>query len=154
MTTSDLIYPVIVVRKQNTIEVAVDEDTLTTSTARDLKIGWFNGSLVADSGCTAAKVTKATFVSGKGSFWGYTLLLDRIIRVELSLVENPSPVSLDDLKRRILKRMKIDGRAMPDEQHWREQIRRASDAANVHELADVLLPYYDPRTLFQKLKRT
>jgi len=153
MIASDLVYPVIVFDRSGYFSVSADEDTLTTISAATLKKGGYTGCTIVDSEGRVVEVASTRFVSGIGPFWGYTLLLDRIIRVELTFGDSSSHPKLDELKLRVTRRMKIDGRSIAGQDAWRLEIEKISDARSVSEIANALLPQYDKRSFLRMLRR-
>jgi hypothetical protein len=153
MTTSDLVYPLILIGTSGDIHVCIDEDWLTTMNRTTLKSGGYNGCVIVDSEGRWAKVEDTVFVSGKGSFWGYTIFMDRIIRVELLLSHKAVETSLDDVKQRVLRYMKADLGSVGDTDQWLGEMRKIKEAQTVRGIAEILLPYYDNRPLWRSMKK-
>lgn len=149
----ELAYPVIVFGRHGIVQVIVDEDTMTTATARQLKVGWFRGLDVVDSASRSVRIKDAKFVSGKGPFWGYTICLGRIIRIALTLEDKFGELSLDQVKEKVLRRMKTEMDSVAGEDYWQDEMDKLSSATTMAELIEILIPHYDARKLFERLRR-
>lgn len=83
---------------QDIVSVSESADQLTTCSKVGLKKGYFRKLIIIDSAGALYKVNGAKKLCGVGPFWGYNIFLNQKIRVELSFKENPSPVSLQEVK--------------------------------------------------------
>lgn len=148
ITTNEFKYPVLILSATGRLYVAINEDALTTLNAYSLRHGGgLTGSEVIDSNGKAARVVSTTFVSGKGRFWGYTVFLDRIIRVYLKMNE-AYEVGLDEVKSKVLKIVRKVSRAQ-DSQYWQQPIERMSNAQTIEELINLLFPDWDWLKMFR-----
>lgn len=152
IATNELAYPVIIFCKNNIIEIAIDEDSLSTATDRDLKIGWLNNFIIVDSNSRAAKIKKVKYVSGKGKFWGYTISLSRIVKVDLTLGE-PFDMSFEEAKKRVLKWMRIEKNSIADVDYWWKEMHKVEETQTMKEMIKVLIPHYDRQKFFERLRR-
>lgn len=150
MKTSDLIYPVIVIDKDGYAWVSVDEDTLTTLNAASIKRGASKDGIVVDSRGVAAHVEDIRFVSGKGAFWGYTIWLDRICRVEMQL-SDPYDISFEQVKSIVEKDLRR-GLSSVDGQFRRQLLEEINNAQSIGTLIDLLLPHADLRDFLRSLR--
>lgn len=150
MTTSELVYPVLVFDKEGYFLVAIDEEWLTTINMTTLRRrGGCRNCIVVDSKARAFKIKSTRFVSSKGIFWGYTVFFDRIIRVEHTLEDEPLDWSFEDIKKKVLKQMKRALHSM-DPDYWLAEMRKVKEAQNVREIVEVILPQYDVRPLLRR----
>ncbi len=101
MTASDLAYPVLILYKDSLCGEKTEE-FLTTTSARALRLGFFNGLRVIDSNGRQYTVTKARFLHGVGRFWGYNIFLGRMIRVALDLRESGEVLNVDAVRALVL----------------------------------------------------
>jgi len=153
MTTSELIYPVIMFDKDGYTIVHVDEDWLTTMYSFTLKgRGGYIGCVVVDSDRRAFRIRNTKFVSGKGRFLGYTIFLTRMIRVEHTLDDKPLDMTLDDVKGRVLTDMKRSLNSTGDPDHWLGEMRKVKGAQSMREVIDLVLPYRDSRQFLKALR--
>lgn len=153
MTTSELAYPVVAVRRRGILEVRCDEDILTTATMRELRTGRFDDMTIVDSDGRTVKVKGARFASGKGRFWGYySIFLDRIIKVELILDDEVSNMPLDELKKNVTRFVRQSGHSW-DPGYAREEVRRMGHAETIRELITLLQPHMDMRKFYETLKK-
>lgn len=153
MTTKDLTYPVIdIYEKGGTyISASIDEDTLCTMSSGSLKHGRYIGCTIIDSNGTAVKIEDARFVSGKGSFWGYTMFLNRMIEVELVLGK-PFEMPLEQVRKKVLRALRR-GASSIDQESAQEQTRLVEDAQSIRELIQIVLPIFDMREFWRRFKR-
>lgn len=142
MKTSDLIYPVLEIDGP---WVSLDEDTLTTTGARVL--GWRNDTIIVDSSGRVARIADEKFVSGKGWFWGYSLLLRRIVKVDPVLEEGPRSMPLEEVREKVAREIEAEAN-----RGWREVVRSVREARDIGELMERLLPDYDRRKLIRILR--
>ncbi len=142
MRTSELEYPVL---EMEYLWVSPDEDTLTTTSARVMD--WRNGTIIVDSAGRTARIRDATFLCGKGWFWGYSLLLRRIVRVELMLDEEPQSMPLEEVRDEVIGKIEVEA-----EMGWQKEVRRLREAPNMRDLIERLLPKHDRRKLIRILR--
>lgn len=144
MTLDDLTFPIIELHADGFVQVAVDKDILTTTTARLLRRCRLLEITLVDSSLNVVRVTGVKYVCGIGRFWGWTKYLDRIVRAEMELV--PVDMSLQDVKKHVLKLLRRSGRSMPrpGEDH-KNLLRQVQAASTARELAELILPEFDKR---------
>ncbi len=99
--TSELVYPVLVLYR-DTLCAERTEDFLTTTTSIALRKGFFDELKIIDSNGRQYVVTKARKLHGVGPFWGYSILLNRWIRVALDLRSSGETLSVDEVRRLVL----------------------------------------------------
>ena len=148
MTTSELTYPVLILVKGGGMHVATSEDMLTTLNSHFLRRrGGFTGSILVDSSALATNILDTKFVSGKGRFWGYTIFLDRMVRVNLTL-SDPFEMPLERVKRRVLGLLRSVAQNQ-DPEYWQEALCRITEAQSASELIAALLPDWDLCVIFR-----
>lgn len=148
MNTSELAYPVIGMNKKGQFDVSTDEEWLTTSYAASLKPSPLHlGNVIVDSNGVAAQIQDVRIVRGKGRFWGYTIFLDRIVTVDITLGE-PFNMSVDKLRPKVMRLVKWTARSQ-DPSYWAERIRQMEEATSVGEFIALLLPEWDRRVVFR-----
>lgn len=151
MKTSELAYPAVALWRDGSIEVAADETTLRTMTAVALRRQVWRQGLIVDSNGAATKVNDAKFVSGRGSFWGYNVFLNRAVLVDFALDES-SPMTLEELRKRLLPCIRR-GSGSIDAESAREQVGKVKEAQTARELIKVVLPIFDMREFWRRFKR-
>lgn len=81
-------------------------DVLTTCTKVALRNGYFDNLLIVDANGIGYWVKGARKLHGVGRFFGYNIFLNQRIKVDLLTDGTPIPVSLDEVKRRVLQSFK------------------------------------------------
>ena len=99
--TSELVYPVLVVYR-DALCAEGTEESLTTTTSIALRKGFFDELKIIDSDGRQYVVTKARKLHGVGPFWGYSIFLNRWIRVALDLCSSGEILSVDEVRRLVL----------------------------------------------------
>lgn len=152
MTTSELVYPVILFDEKGYFFVAVDEESLTTMRSSAFKHNRYEGYVIVDCKGRPFKIKHTRFVSSKGIFWGYTVFFDRIIRVEHLLDDEPLDWSFEDAKAKVLRDMKRALHSM-DPDYWLGEMRKVKEAQSLREIIEVILPQYDIRPYLKRGSR-
>lgn len=147
ITTKDLSYPVITFDEDGYCKVAVDEDILTTLNNVTLKRGGLDGCTFVDSNGQAAKVKQTKPVATKGRFFGFTIWLERMFRVDYTLGE-PFEMPLEKLRAIALRDVRRAGGSLhPD--YYREELERFKNAKTIGEIIELTLPQADLRDFWK-----
>jgi len=99
----DLAYPILGVYPSGALKIAATPVNLTTSTARGLKRGNFNDLRLVDSRSKWYRVRSAVKLHGVGSFGGYDLFFNQLIRVGLDIEDERRDADLDEVKAIVLR---------------------------------------------------
>ena len=106
MTASDLTFPVVCVYK-GTIFTSKTLDALTRTTTAALRGGLFNGLHIVDSTGKEYTVKNAQKLHGIGPFWGFNVFLNRTVRVDIEIDDDPKMLSADEVRRLVLRDFRI-----------------------------------------------
>lgn len=137
MVLSDLAFPIVALQKE-CAEAFQDEESLAVCTSLSLKQGGYNGMLIVDGTGKAVRVKGARSLHGIGRFWGYNIFLGRRIRLRLLLEDELFEIPLNDLKKRVVKGLRLHGRAVhPD--YWKELRRSIFAAPTAAEVIGMVL---------------
>lgn len=101
MTASDLKFPVICIYK-NTIVTFRTQDELTSTTTAALRSDLFYGLRIVDSSGKEYTVKNVEKLQGIGPFWGYNVFLNRTVRIDLEINDDPKALSVDDVRRLVI----------------------------------------------------
>jgi hypothetical protein len=93
-------FPVIGFGKDSSVTIFKDNDELSRCTKVAFKNGYHKGLAVIDSAGIQYEVVGAKRIGTIGPFWGYNLLLDQKLKVELE-INNSHPVQLVEIKEKI-----------------------------------------------------
>jgi hypothetical protein len=106
---SNVAFPIIAFSKDNSIHYARQESEITTCTKVSLKNNYFKNLKIIDSEGFIYIIENARKTGTIGPFWGYNILLNQKLKVEL-LFKNKSknPIELKELKDKILTAFKKD----------------------------------------------
>ena len=152
MTTSDFKYPVASVDKYGNVYISIDENTLTTINNASLKAHNWTDSYIVDCDGIAAKIEDMRFISGIGSFWGYSIFFDRLIRVEIILGEEFS-MSLDEIKKPILRYIHGGMSSVVSPSAVLQDMRTIKATKTIDDLFRLALPYMDLQDFWQTFKK-
>lgn len=100
-------FPVTTFNKFSTIGVFFCLEDLLRTTSAGLKNGLYDNLEVVDSDGVSTKVVSATKLRGIGPFWGYNILLNQNILVEVEFGDEQQ-ISLDKLKSEAIKSVKAE----------------------------------------------
>lgn len=137
MTLGDLVFPIIALNEGIVLAFATEESA-SICTPGALKGGWYSGLLLVDSTGRAFRATGARFLHGVGRFWGYNIFLGRTIRVEVLLEDETFEVPLDELKKRVVKGLRLHGQEV-DPDYWKELRRRVFEASGAAEVVQLVV---------------
>lgn len=152
MDTRDFCFPVLRMGTRGSVQVCVDESVLNTLNMATFKAETMVGSIIVDSNGTAAKVEGVRFVSGKGSFGGWTLMLERLIEVEYELGK-PYRMSLEDVRARLLKFMRRTINPELNAEAWAEEMRKVGGAETIADTIAIVLPHFNVCAFWQAVKK-
>jgi len=149
---SELEYPVLIFSKNRMLEVAMDKDALTTATSREVKIRWLEGSTIIDSNCNMAAVKSVTTISSIGPFFGMTIFMERLVRVDLHLDEIKDAISLEEIKSRVSRTLAAAIGSVAGVDEWKQLMRDVSNAPDMKSIMALLQPHYDRMNYYKRLR--
>lgn len=106
-SVSDLRFPIIAITQSGAITVHVNRNTLEVGHTKMLRRGWYREMTLIDSNGESYKVAKYSPVRGEGTFWGFSLIYSRRVRIELTLNSHQT-LSLAEVKRTVCDGMTRD----------------------------------------------
>jgi hypothetical protein len=94
-------FPVIVFTKEGHMLSDPDWKNLTTLSHKAWRQGVYNGLTIVDSSGLGYTVNAANKVGYPGFLFGYSLLKERAVKVNLAFETDPRPFPLEELKTRV-----------------------------------------------------
>jgi hypothetical protein len=131
-------FPVITFQKQNIVLSIRNEDILTRCGKRGLKNGCYENLFIVDSSGRGYTVNGARNVGYAGRFWGFSLLTERKLRVELQFDSGPVNVPLEELKERVCKALDAGPRLCGGSEDIEDIKARVRVSKSHREIIDLL----------------
>jgi hypothetical protein len=107
MANPSIAFPVLAFNQGIVVPIA-SGDELARCTATALRRGWFKGLRLIGGDGRRYKVTGARKLHGIGPFFGFDWFGTRRIRVDLDIVEDSRPATLEELKTLVRKAFSHD----------------------------------------------
>lgn len=101
-------FPAVAFSNSRLMYFARKKDDIEICSKTALKNGFYKGLTIIDADGAEYKIKDANKVGTVGPLWGYNIFLNQKLRVILFLEKAGAAISLNDLKKRILRIMKGD----------------------------------------------
>lgn len=107
MTIDELTFPVLTIQS-GIMSVELTGTELTTCSPRALRTGFYKNLTIIDSTGIRVRGKSASKIGYAGPFWGFSLLKERGLRVEIELSPQTHTVTLSEAKEEIMKGFRKD----------------------------------------------
>lgn len=145
MNNIKLIYPVISVGDDGIVYVSENEEVLMTMTAYALKKRCHDNDVIIDSSLKSYVAKGYKILGGKGTFWGYTNCLDRIVSVSIDIVERQPQLTFGDVKKMVIKDLRRQNSFRSGDKEWKEYMLKVTSAEKIDELMELIKDECDKR---------
>lgn len=153
MSEVNIRYPIINFKSKGDFEIITDEEVFTTMKMYAIKRRLYKDYIIVDSNLKNYIVTGIKVLGGKGSFWGYTDCLDRIVQVRLDIEVKFPPLCFTDVKKRVIRDIKLHNSWRASDPDWKEYLQKVSVTETISDLILLLIDEYDKRSSLAKYKK-
>jgi hypothetical protein len=109
MTSKGLKYPILAFGNDKSVIMFENVDQFTTCGERSIKKGgYFDNLRVVDASGNCYLVVSCKKIKNVGLFWGYDIFLAKTIKAEFDLVQDTTPISLEDFKKKVKAHIRVD----------------------------------------------